>query len=682
MYQTGFRNRFGGSVRGGTEQVRYFVSGQVEKEEGVISTNQLGKMNLRANLDAALSENVDLSVSFGYTDSNLELNPNDNNIFSPVLNMVLGEGYYVPPTADEFPNGVANDDNYGFGFNLWEIQKNVVNDQVDRLTLSSNVTYRPFNWLNLTANGGIDLTDRFGHTTVQPGDLPIAESWANGFRNSERENQFLYSGVLSAVANFELRPDLYSNTTVGTQYTKNLRENTRCYGSSLVLGTSSCSTTSALFTVDEDYFEIITVGGYVQQELAWRDKVFAAAGIRGDDNSAFGNDFGFVYYPSASLSWVVGEEEWFPELDFVSGFRVRSAYGTSGLRPGMRDAVTLYAPLTAATKDGDQAGVALSALGNVQLKPEKSTELEVGFDIGLFQDRLGIDFTYFNKESKDALISRRLPGSLGLTTTVFDNLGKVKNTGTELAINWSAIQEENIGLNIGVTNTTLKNEVLELGEGVDDIIINRGQQRHAEGYSAGAFFQREISWNDADGNGLLTNDEVTLADDATFMGVALPKWNRTVFADLRILDWITISTLFEGRGGNKTIDFTENFRCGFRSTRGCDAVANPDVSLEKQAAYIADRYLGSGAGYIYDADFYKWRELSLTFDMPSYLTDYMRQLDGLRVTLAGRNLAIWTDYPGLDPEANEGGGDDNFGQSEFNTQPPVRYFMLRLDYSF
>jgi hypothetical protein len=60
----------------------------------------------------------------------------------------------------------------------------------------------------------------------------------------------------------------------------------------------------------------------------------------------------------------------------------------------------------------------------------------------------------------------------------------------------------------------------------------------------------------------------------------------------------------------------------------------------------------------------------------------MQRLDGLRLTFAGRNLAVWTDYPGLDPEANEGGGDDNFGQSEFNTQPPVRYFMLRLDYSF
>jgi outer membrane receptor protein involved in Fe transport len=550
------------------------------------------------------------------------------------------------------------------------------------MTLSSNVTWRPFNWLNLRANGGIDLTDRFTYITVQPGVLPISESWANGFRNSERENMFLYSGVLSGVANFQLRHDLFSTTTLGTQYTKNLWEATRCYGSSLVLGTSSCSTTSALFTVDEDYFEIITVGGYVQQELAWRDKVFLAGGLRGDDNSSFGADFGFVYYPSASLSWVIGEEGWFPEMDFMSGLRLRTAFGTSGLRPGMRDAVTLYAPLTAATKDGDQPGVALSALGNPQLKPEKSTEFELGFDVGLFQDRLGVDFTYFNKESKDALIERRLPGSLGLTTTVFDNLGKVKNTGTELGVNFSAIQNENIGLNIGFTNTTLKNEVLELGEGVDDIIINRGQQRHAEGYSAGSFFQRAISWDDADGNGLLTNDEVTIADEATFVGVALPEWSRTFFADLRLFNWITISTLFEGRGGHKTIDFTENFRCGFRDTRGCGAVADPTASLEYQAAHIADRYLGSGAGFIYDADFYKWRELSITFDMPSYLTDYMQQLDGLRLTLAGRNLAIWTDYPGLDPEANEGGGDDNFGQSEFNTQPPVRYLMLRLDYSF
>ena len=89
MYQTGFRNRYGASVRGGTEQVRYFVSGQLEEEEGVINTNKMDKANLRANLDAALSDNVDLSVSFGYTDSDVRLNPNDNNIFSPVLNLSL-----------------------------------------------------------------------------------------------------------------------------------------------------------------------------------------------------------------------------------------------------------------------------------------------------------------------------------------------------------------------------------------------------------------------------------------------------------------------------------------------------------------------------------------------------------------------------------------------------------------
>jgi hypothetical protein len=162
----------------------------------------------------------------------------------------------------------------------------------------------------------------------------------------------------------------------------------------------------------------------------------------------------------------------------------------------------------------------------------------------------------------------------------------------------------------------------------------------------------------------------------------LPKWQRTVFADLRILDWINVSTLFEGRGGHMTGNDTENFRCGVYSTRGCSAVGNPDATLQEQAAHIADRYLGSAALYIEKADFWKWREVSVSFEMPTFVTEFAPRLGGLRLTVAGRNLATWTDYTGIDPEAVEGGGGQNFSQSEFNTQPPVRYFTFRLDYSF
>ncbi len=681
-FTTGWRNRYGASVRGGTEQVRYFASGQMESEEGVIYFNTLDKVNLRANLDAALSEAVDLSVSFGYTHSKLGLNNNDNSIFSPIINGLIGRAYFIPPVEGEFPEGIPNDDNYNWGFNLYELQNLVNYQDVDRMTLSSNLAWRPLPWLTVSANGGVDLTNNFDYNTLQPGKLPIAESYTKGFRNSERETRYLYSATFSAVSTFQLRHDLLSNTTVGFAYDQNQQKNTTCYGSSLVPGTASCGTTAALFNVDEDYFDIKTVGGYVQQELGWRDKTFLALGVRGDDNSAFGADFGFVYYPSASLSWVIGEEDWFPELDWMSVLRLRTAYGTSGLRPGMRDAVTLYQPTTVATPGGDAPGVALSVTGNTELKPERSTEYEFGFDTGFLQDRIAVEFTYYNKESKDALIRRQLAPSLGLTTSVFANLGSIQNSGTELLVNAELLRMEDVGLNLGFTNTTLKNEVLDIGEGVEDIIFNRGLQRHTQGHSAGGFWQRPVTYDDANGDGKLTNDEVTVGPDPVFLGTSLPKWQRTVFADLRIFDWITVSTLFEGRGGHLTGNDTENFRCGVYSTRGCSAVGNPDATLQEQAAHIADRYLGSAALYVEKADFWKWREVSVSFDMPSFLTQYAQPLDGLRVTLAGRNLATWTDYSGIDPEGVEGGGGQNFSQSEFNTQPPVRYFTIRLDYSF
>jgi outer membrane receptor protein involved in Fe transport len=420
--------------------------------------------------------------------------------------------------------------------------------------------------------------------------------------------------------------------------------------------------------------------------------VFLSGAFRGDDNSAFGTDFGFVTYPSAMASWVIGEEPWFPQGTVLSALRLRAAYGQSGLRPDFRDAVTLFNPVTVARGGGDVPGITVDATGNLELKPEKASEYELGFDAALINNRVGIAFTYFDKRSRDALISRRLPPSWGVAASRFENLGEIKNAGTELAVNVTAIDGRNLGFDLFATLTTLDNQVVEVGEGVEDIVFNRGLQRHAvpdtlsngsiKRYPAGGFWQKEVTWNDADGNGLLTNDEVSIGDTAAYIGPSLPTWQTSVGAELRLFDWMRVSTLFEARGGNYQGNDSEAFRCGFRSTRGCPAVGDPDASLEDQAAYIADRYIGSAYGFIEKADFLKWREMSVTLMVPDALSARVRQLDGLGITLAGRNLATWTDYPGLDPETVEGGGNVNFSQSEFNTQPPVRYFMIRLNYTF
>ncbi len=687
MWDTGSRTRYGASVRGGTEQVRFFVSGQYEDETGVVPMNMQQKFNFRGNLDAKLSETADMSVSVGYADVELSLNNNDNSIFSPMINGLLGYPNFIP--AGEDSEWDVNPSNYGFGFNMGMLEFLPTSSAVDRFIVSTNVRWRPLSWLSFNATGGLDLTDSHANETLQP-ESPLG--WLHpfydaGFRLSTRTTTYLYTGQMSSVATLEVTDDLVSTSTVGTQYTMDNSENTSCFGSSLVPGTASCGTTSGPWfgsQVDEDFFEVRTLGGYVSQELAFRDRMFFAASIRADDNSAFGQDFELAYFPSASFSWVIAEEDWFPELSFLNTLRLRTAWGVAGLRPGFRDAVTLYAPTTVASAAGDVPGVTLSVTGNETLKPERSAEYEFGFDTGLFNDRVSLEFTYFNKTSEDALIRRRLPGSLGLTASVFENLGSIQNVGTEFTVNYTAIDTDAFGLNLGFSNTTLSNEVLDIGAdlGVEDIIFNRGLQRHTEGYSAGGFWQREVTWNDADGNGLLTNDEVTVGDEEVYIGPALPTWQRSVFADVRVFDFLTVSTLIEGRGGHYTGNDTEAFRCGFRSTRGCEAVANPEAPLEEQAAYIADRFLGSAYGFVEKADFYKWRELSATFTVPASWAEFLPQADGLRLTVAGRNLATFTDYPGLDPETVEGGGNANFSQSEFNTQPPVRYLMLRLDYSF
>ena len=682
-FSTGERQRYGLNVRGGTQGVTYYVSGELEKEGGVIHYNNREKVSIRANLNATVNDRLDLDVSTGFSSVRNGFPNNDNSIFSPILNGLLGEGYFIPDSvkpADEMAG--VNRRNYGFFFNQFDNGNYVTHDDAERAIISGNARYRPLDWLSLNASGGVDLSDGHTYVTLQPGLLLIDPTdFDFGHRQSDRANRYTYTFNTSATASFTPLANVTSTTTVGWSYNQERLERTTCYGATLVQGTASCGTTNTVFDVDEDFSETKTIGAFVSTEVGWRERLFASAAFRGDDNSAFGTDFGFVTYPSGMISWVIGEEDWFPRSGVLSALRLRAAYGESGLRPAFRDAETLFQPVTVATGGADAAGITVQSTGNINLKPEKSGEIELGFDAALFDNRVGLDFTYFDKRSRDALISRRLPPSFGVAASRFENLGEIKNAGTELSLRVSALQGRQVGLDLNVALTTLDNEVVDIGEGVQDIVINRGLQRHKEGYPAGAFFQLPVTWNDADGNGKLTNAEVSVGATEEYIGPSLPTWQTSLGANLRLWDWLTVSTLVEFRGGNYQGNDSEAFRCGFRSTRGCGAVGNADASLEEQAAYIADRFLGSAYLYVEKADFGKWRELSVTLQAPRSLVSRMRGLDGLSLTFAGRNLATWTSYSGLDPETVEGGGDANFSQSEFNTQPPVRSLMVRLNYN-
>lgn len=685
-FTTGHRNKYGVSSSGGREGATFYLSADWEDEQGAISFNTLDRLSLRANLDGQLTNSLRVAVSSNYINSGLALNSSDNSIFSPLINGFLASAF--EPTQEQLDaSRPGTRPGAGFGYYNQDFEHYLVNQDLDRYIIGSNVNFTPRAWLTTNLNLGLDWFSRLDTRTLQPGRLPIAATFTPGQRSAVANTNLIFTSNASATGTFQPRNNLVSTTTAGASFNRERFTNVSCFGVGVVEGTQSCSSTSSLFSVDEFFTETRTIGAFFQQQLAINDRIFLAGSIRGDDNSAFGADFGLVTYPSASLSWVVSEEEFFPTMPLLASLRLRSAYGQSGLRPNFRQAVTTLAPVSVTVAGNDLSAVTLNTTGNLQLKPERSTEWEFGFDAGLFEDRISLDFTYFNKLSKDALISRRLAPSFGLTASVFDNLGAVRNQGTEASLSARLFEVQNLSLNARLSNSTLSNRIEALGVGVEPIIINRGLQRHQEGYPAGAYFQRPYTFSDADGNNLLAPAEVVLSSDtAEFIGGVLPTNSQSLSLDLTLFRNVRISTLFDRRAGHYQSNFSSAFACNVgaaRLTRGhCAATGDPNAPLEMQARHIANRFFGSSFGFVEPADFIKWREVALTLFAPEALTRQAPFLDGSSLTLSGRNLATWTDYTGLDPEINEQGGGANFNQGEFNTAPPLRHFAFRLNLAF
>lgn len=665
-FRTGYRGKYGISASGGSERATYYFSGDYELENGIYEINNLDRVNLRANVRAELSENWDLTLTSGFLSSDLSLPQNDNNTLGIISNGLLGMPEYNEDTQGYDPVGPNQ---------IFHID---TRQNVRRTMGSVTSNWRPLPWLSFTGIGGMDLTSRHDHELIPPNRVFFG-SLPEGERTSNRAEISNYTANLNSTAEYGINDSLTGSTSAGVQFNQDLFRGSYAFGAGLLAGTGSLAGTGERFSVDEENTDVRTLGIYAQQQLTWNDRVYGTVSIRGDRNSAFGQDFGTTYYPSASLSWVVTDEAWFPQASMLSSMRLRGAVGRSGLSPDFRDAITYLDPTPVIVQNEEVPGFTIGGTGNEDLRPEQSTEVEVGFEAGFFEDRFGVDFTFYNKESTDALVARRLAPSLGLSSTRFDNLGKVRNRGVELGLDARMLDLQDYQWNARLSYSHNDNELLELGEGIEPIIFGLGgdSQRHQEGYPLGAYFQVPFTYEDANNDGLLSSGEVQMADEAEYLGNPFSPHQGSFSSDLTLMRLFRISALVDWQRGGKLLNSTHEFRCLFGI---CRDVYDPSTSLDAQAAFIADAFQGSVAGFIEDASFTKLRELSFTFMAPD---DLARRFgtDGLSLTVSGRNLHTWTNYSGIDPEVNFAGR-GNYNTADFLTQPPVRYWTARLDVTF
>lgn len=674
-FADGSRDVVGASVSGGSDAATFFVSLERTAERGVYEIdNTLERYSVQTNASGQAAENLDIRASVGYVESDYQLPQGDNALFG-----IIGMGLGGAPT----PGNVAGTQGYE---NRREFHDDWKTFQgISRLSGSVSAEWRPRPWLSVNGVAGAErITQEEMNRIPRESAYSIFGSvFENGFIQILDTDRYNIDSNASATGVFNLTEDVVSSTTMGTSFIRQDFHQIYTFGAGLTPGIEeSLSGATSDYDAGEANILNATVSAFAQQQFAWRDRLFLNGAVRGDQNTAFGTDIGWIWYPSASGSWILSEEEFFPRPDFMSEFRVRGAFGQAGLRPGPTDALQSFSGAVGVFQNADLSAIVINEIGNTELRPERTREWEAGFETGLFQGRLGVDLVYYRKTSEDALISRPLPPSTGGSATRFENLGEVRNSGIELLLNGDAYRSDDLRWGFTLSGSWNDNELVDLGEDAEgDPIpsIELGIQRHVEGYPLGGYWEEPIeSFADANGDGLLSRSEVVLGDSVQYFGNSLPTRELTLSSRVTVRDWLRVSVLLDHKGGHVLWNQTEGWRCAF--SINCADVYDQDLPLERQAAIIAVEDASSYAGFFEDGDFTKLRELAVTFRVPGAWTSAAR-VEDLSLTLAGRNLKTWTDYSGFDPEVNRF-GTANFASGDFFTLPPSRTFSIRLDARF
>jgi outer membrane receptor protein involved in Fe transport len=565
---------------------------------------------------------------------------------------------------------MCNFDDTFIGSNNFDRLRTMDNGQdVSRYIGSGTISLTPLEMWNTRFTVGYDSYSEHGWDMIPNAPMKVLDSEPDRNVVHVTGSQLTVEG--SSALTVDITPDLNSVTTVGVQYFGSKREQTQARGQWFPPGAMTVGN-AAENSGDEDYVASRTLGYYVQQQFSWRDRLFFTPAVRWDDNSAFGENLGRVVYPRLSASYVVSDAMWFPEL--FDQLRLRVAWGKSGKQPGAFDAVTLLNATQVTLADGSTGtGFEPSRVGNPDLKPETGVETEVGFDASILDSRLGLELTYYQQTTNDALILRPVAPSLGFTAGVWDNVGQVKNSGVETALNGTVLSSTSLDWSFRGTFTTTKSEITILDEPIE--IGGRGLQKHEQGYPFGAYFMRPVTINSA--------GEVEVAEERVFRGQPTPKWSGSLSSTLSLFAGrLTFYGLLDFMGGHKTVNYTEVYEC--RSVFGtCPAKYEKDANgnLTDMARMKADPGAGrQGYHFLYAADFAKLRTLSVQFAFPS---SWARLLgaETARFSVIGSNLLTITDYPGVDPEINSQGR-SAASQREFFSAGHTSTVLGRLSLTF
>ena len=653
IVENGRYERYLAQVSGGGEAVTYFTSLSYQGQEASIapSANWGHLLGSRVNLNAVISPTLSLAARSGFTLNKLRINDTDNALHGLYSQVVAGLPYSATPErkwGERFGNFYANQTVENIRHTL-------------RNTTGITADWRPRGNFAHQATIGIDWFDDefqkyFPYAYQGSGNKLGAKTNATRtFREVTADYKVSLSNTLASWVTSEL--------AVGAQGDFQTQNRVTGIGTDFPAPGVRTVSSAATRTATEDRLETTNAGIFLQETFGLWDKLFVTGGLRVDGNSAFGNDFTYQTYPKASLAYSISDEGFWP-ASLVPTMKLRVAYGTSGQAPAQFAADRTYTPTSA---QNGQPAVSPNNLGDPDLGPETSSELELGFDAGFLGDRLGLEFTAYFQTTNDALIRKPEPPSLGFLNSQLTNIGQTKSHGIELAVNGLLLRRDNMEWSSRVNLSTFSSEITDMG-GIAPFFVN--DARIVEGYPVNAIWRVPLaSWNP-------TTRRHTAALDRVYAGSIDPKWFGSISTNYRYGP-LTLTAMADFQGGNKKVDFSHYWDTRVRSgDHYLSLVQKPNGTTTPAADSLVDyvNVIGSTV-FIEPADFLSISELALSYSIPD---GWLRGTGFRRASLrlSGRNLYLWTKFPGVDPRLSWRGNEAVGGSSDFDSPPVPRVFLL------
>ncbi len=652
--RNGYVQRYNLSVRGGSENMTYFVSANVDDEEGVLPEQGANDWGVRGNF--AFFPRSDLRIQFNnqYTRRNIEWLPDGSNAEGFITNVLRGDRGSTPDNRDA------------------EALLLDLGTATHRFITGAGLNWTPTADMTHRVNLGIDYANS-EFTEYRPW-LFYYRTEGNR-RNTQRTNRVItldYAGSWQT----DLPGALTSSLSWGGQAYDDDYVLLSGFGEGFAGPGDKVVDSGALTESNENRIHTTSGGFFLQEMLGWQDRLFLTLGGRWDGFSTFGEDFGMAFYPKVSASYMLSEHSFVPE--WWEALKLRAAFGESGRAPGPFDALRTWS-----STSGDEGLPAVTprSVGADDLGPERSREWEMGFESGMWDGRVTADFTYYNQKTYDALIPVQAVPSSGLGVfTQLRNVGEIATNGTELGVQVNPVRTETVNWDFGVRHTTTNSEVVSLTDGLSAIYI--GWRNEARPGRALPSYYHDV---------LLNPDEVGVApivESDQYIGPSYPDQTWGLNTSLTLWQSLTVDALGEYQGGHYLQNGTgyQQMRRGmWEPCQDIQAQYADNPSSNKfeglragDVAKCISRYSGYGI-WTMPADFFKLRSASVSYQLPdSWLGE---RFGSATISLQGRNLLTVTDYDGLDPEAAQDGSSALYRMEYYNI-PPYRSYVLNMRVSF